>query len=48
MGFEEDFILLKDIPTVVKGAMRMVLAIASSMKWTVKIACIRSAFLQGN
>ena len=44
-GFEEDFILPKDSPTVGKGA--MVLAIASSMKWMIKTTDIKSAFLQG-
>ena len=46
-GFEEDFILPKNSPTVGKGAMRMVLAIASSMKWMIKATDIKSAFLQG-
>ena len=35
-GFEEDFIMPKDSPTVGKGAMRMILAMASSMKWMIK------------
>ena len=46
-GFEEDFIMLKDSPTVGKGAMRMILAVASSMKWMIKTTDIKSAFLQG-
>ena len=46
-GFEEDFILPKDSPTVGKGAMRTVLAIASSMKRVVKTTDIKSAFLDG-
>ena len=46
-GFEEDFILPRDSPTVGKGAMRTVLAIASSTKWVVKTTDIKSAFLQG-
>ena len=43
-GFEEDFILPKDSPTVGKGAMRMGLTIASSMKWMIKTTDIKSAF----
>ena len=46
-GFEEDFILPRDSQTVGKGAMRTVLAIASSTKWVVKTTDIKSAFLQG-
>ena len=46
-GFEEDFILPRDNPTVGKGAMRTVLAIASSTNWVVKTTDIKSAFLQG-
>ena len=36
-----------DSPTVGKGAMRTVLAIAASMKWVIKTTDIKSAFLQG-
>ena len=43
-GFEEDFILPRDSPAVGKGAMRTVLAIASSMKWVFKTTDIKSAF----
>ena len=46
-GFEEDFILPRDSQTVGKGAMRTVLAIASSTNWVVKTTDIKSAFLQG-
>ena len=46
-GFEEDFILPRGSPTEGKGAMRTVLAIASSTKWVVKSTDIKSAFLQG-
>ena len=46
-GFEEAFILPRDSPTVGKGAMQTVLAIASSTKWVVKTTDIKSAFLQG-
>ena len=35
-GFEEDFIMPRDSPTVGKGAMRTILAIAASMKWVIK------------
>ena len=45
-GFEEDFIMPRDSPTVGKGAMRTVLAIAASMKWVIKTPDIKSAFLQ--
>ena len=46
-GFEEDFNLPKDSPTVGKGAMRTALAIASSTNGLVKTTDIKSAFLQG-
>ena len=46
-GVEEDFILPRDSPTVGKGAMRTVLAKASSTKWGVKTTDIKSAFLLG-
>ena len=35
--FKEDYILPKDSPTVVIGAMPMILAIESSMKWIIKL-----------
>ena len=37
----------RDSPTVGKGAMRTVLAIATSMKWVIKTTDINFAFLQG-
>ena len=46
-GFEEDFILPRDSPTVGKGSVKIFLAISASMKWTVKTTDIKSAFLQG-
>ena len=46
-GFEEDFIMPRDSPTVGKGAMRTVLPIAASMKWVINTTNIKSAFLQG-
>ena len=46
-GLEEDFIMPRDSPTVEKGAMRTVLAIAASMKWVIKTTDITSAFLHG-
>ena len=46
-GFEEDFIMPRDSPTVGKGAMHTVLTIAASMKWVIKTTDIKSAFLQG-
>ena len=42
-GFEEDFIMPRDSPTVGKGAIRTVLAIAASTKWVIKT----TVFLQG-
>ena len=38
------FILLKDSPTVENGAMRMVLAITSSIKSVIKTTDIKSTF----
>ena len=46
-GFEEDFPLPRDSPTVGKGAMRIFLTIAASQKWCIKTTDIKSAFLQG-
>ena len=46
-GFEENYIVPRDSPTVGKGAMSTVLAIAASMKWVIKTTDIKSAFLQG-
>ena len=46
-GFEEEFLLPSDSPTVGKGAMKLFLTIASSEKWTIKTTDIKSAFLQG-
>lgn len=46
-GFEEEFIMPRDSPTVGKGTMRIFLAIASIENWTVKTTDIKSAFLQG-
>ena len=46
-GFEEEFMMRKDSPTVVKGTMRIFLAIVSCRNWIVKTTDIRSAFLQG-
>ena len=46
-GFEEDFIMPRDSPTVGKGTMRVFLALTSINNWTVKTTDIKSAFLQG-
>ena len=46
-GFEEEFMMPRDSPTVGKGTMRTFLAIASSENWRVKTTDIKSAFLQG-
>ena len=46
-GFEEDFPLPRDSPTVGKGAMRIFLTIAACQKWCIKTTDIKSAFLQG-
>jgi len=47
-GFEEEYILPRDSPTIGKGAMKVFLSIASSKNWQVKTTDIKSAFLQGN
>jgi len=46
-GFEEEYELQRDSPTVGKGAMKVFLGIASSKEWVVKTTDIKSAFLQG-
>ncbi|XP_053390667.1 uncharacterized protein LOC128553511 [Mercenaria mercenaria] len=46
-GFEEDFSMQSDSPTVGKGTMRMFLANTSINNWIVKTTDIKSAFLQG-
>ena len=46
-GFEEEYFMPRDSPTVGKGTMRIFLAISSSNNWTVKTTDIKSAFLQG-
>lgn len=47
-GFEEKYLeILRDSPTVGKGAMRIFLAVAALEQWTVKTTDIKSAFLQG-
>lgn len=46
-GFEETVHEQVDSPTVGKGVMRILLAIASSFGWKVKSLDIKSAFLQG-
>ena len=43
-GFEEDFIMLGDSPTVGKGDMSTVLAIAASMKWVIKLQILSLHF----
>ena len=47
-GFEEDVDLNVDSPTIGKDKVRIVLAIAASLQWTIKSTDIKSAFLQGN
>ena len=47
-GFEEkDLAIPRDIPTVDKGAMRLLISIAVLKNWTLKTSDIKSAFLQG-
>ena len=46
-GFEEEFMMRRDSPTVGKGTMRIFLAIVACKNWTVKTTDIKSAFLQG-
>ena len=46
-GFEEEFTMPRDSPTVDKGTMRIFLTISSINNWTVKTTDIKSAFLQG-
>lgn len=46
-GFEEEFTMPRDSPTVGKGTLRIFLAILSINNWTVKTTDIKSAFLQG-
>ena len=46
-GFEEEFTMPSDSPTVDKGIMRIFLTISSINNWTVKTTDIKAAFLQG-
>ena len=46
-GFEENFYVQRDSPTVGKGALKVFLFIAAGEEWTVKTTDIKSAFLQG-
>ena len=47
-GFEEtDLTTGVDSPTIGKSAVRLVLCVAQSQKWTIKTTDIKSAFLQG-
>ena len=47
-GFEENFLLQKDSPTVTKCGINILLMIAASKHWIVKSIDIKSAFLQSN
>ena len=48
-GFEEDTSgLLKDSPTCSREAIRILIAIASSMKWVCHTVDVKSAYLQGD
>ena len=46
-GFEEEFTMPRDSPTVDKGTMRIFLTISSINNWSAKTTDIKSAFLQG-
>ncbi|GAB1599991.1 hypothetical protein Ahia01_000276600 [Argonauta hians] len=46
-GFQENSDLKKDSPTCLKENLRLVVAIAASVKWKLKSLDIKSAFLQG-
>ncbi|CAC5415686.1 unnamed protein product [Mytilus coruscus] len=46
-GFEEEFTMQRDSPTVGKGIIKIFLSITASMKWIFKTRDIKSAFLQG-
>ena len=47
-GFEEDFMMPRDSPTVGKGTMKIFLAVSSINNWTIKTTDIKSAFLQAS
>ena len=47
-GFEENFLLQKDSPTVTKCGINILLMIAASKHWIIKSIDIKSAFLQSN
>ena len=47
-GFEEEDNIPKDSPTMNKSSLRLILAIASQRKWSIKTTDIKSAFLQGS
>lgn len=46
-GFEEEFSIPRDSPTVGKGGLKIFLTITASKQWEVKTTDIKSAFLQG-
>ena len=46
-GFEEEYLIQKDSPTVGKGALRVFLSTAWRQNWTVKTNDIISALFQG-
>lgn len=46
-GFEEEFDIPRDSPTVGKGGLKIFLTITASKFWDVKTTDIKSAFLQG-
>lgn len=46
-GFEEEFDIPRDSPTVGKGGFKIFLTITASKFWDVKTTDIKSAFLQG-
>ena len=47
-GFEEKSFIPKDSPTVLKGSMRVFLAVASSKNWKIKTTDVKSVGLHGN
>ena len=46
-GYEEEFEVPSDSPTVDKACIRLIMMMCASNKWTIKTSDVKSAFLQG-
>ena len=46
-GYEEEYEVQSDSPTVDKASIRLIMMLCATNKWTVKTSDVKSAFLQG-